>query len=620
MTSAPIAEELAKKQKEISVAEFFERNKQLLGFDTLTRSLLTVVKECVDNSLDACEEARIMPEILVEVKETEKGSYKILVEDNGPGIVKKQIPPIFGRLLYGSRFYAIRQSRGQQGIGISAAVLYSQLSTGKPTKIISKIGAEEPAYIVELMIDTKKNMPCVLREDVKLWDKEHGTSVELEVKGRYVRGKGSIYDYIRSVAIVNPHANIKLVEPDGTTTFFERSTTTLPPDAMEIKPHPAGIEIGTLIKMAREAEEYKLSSFLSNEFSRVSYEKAKEICEKACLPAEMKPRELSLENANALIEAFKKVKFMAPPTDCLSPIGEYLIKKGIKKDLGDFEFITTVSRPPSVYSGNPFIVETGIAYGSGQQSDQPINILRFANRVPLLFQQGACCITHSIENIDWKRYGLEQRGSTGIPTGPATILVHVASTKIPFTSESKEAIADFEEIRNEIELALKECARKMQIYIRKKAKLVKTKEKEDIIKKILPLIAEKSASILKKPIPEITQVVAKIMNSILINDTVKYESGKHKINIEVVNYTLRGKNFELIVSIPKKAIIKDMRPKAKFDGDNVIWSVKIPTLAKMEYGIELSGLEEEEYESEIYVKDIDMELISGAELWGVKDE
>jgi len=144
----PIAHRLAQDLKEISVAEFFERNKQILGFDSLHRALLTAVKEAVDNALDACEESEILPDIDVIIQKVDKNEYSVTVEDNGPGVVKKQIENILGRLLYGSRFHAIRQSRGQQGIGISAVVMYGQLTTGRPTRILSKIGPDMPAYEV----------------------------------------------------------------------------------------------------------------------------------------------------------------------------------------------------------------------------------------------------------------------------------------------------------------------------------------------------------------------------------------------------------------------------------------------------------------------------------------
>jgi len=467
-----IAEGLAKKQRKISVAEFFERNKQILGFDTSTRALITSVKEAVDNALDACEEAGILPDILVEIKSTDDDEYLIIVEDNGPGIVRKQIPHVFARLLYGSRFHSLKQSRGQQGIGISAAVLYSQLTTGKPTVVTSKIGEGFPAHKCTLVIDTKKNRPEILHDEMTHWEKASGTRIELPMGGTYVRNrKQSVYGYLRSTAIVNPHAHITFVEPNGDVTIFERVTDKLPPQPREIKPHPYGMELGTFIKMAKETNARKLTSFLSAEFSSVSIQKARSIVETAGLDPSSNPNKLSLEDAKKIINAFKKVKLMAPPTDCLSPIGEILIKRGLRKEMDALspEFISTDKRNPSVHSGIPFLVETGIVYGGNLPSEERVEILRFANRVPLLYQEGDCVITKGIKNMDWRRYGLQQRGGKGIPFGPAIILVHVSSVNIPFTSESKEAIANVEEIEKEIKLSLQQCARKMKSHLSKKA-------------------------------------------------------------------------------------------------------------------------------------------------------
>lgn len=618
---AILAEELAKKQKEISVAEFFERNKQIMGFDTLTRSLLTSVKEAVDNSLDACEEANILPEIRVEIKKLEKArdAYVIVVEDNGPGIVKEQIPPIFGKMLYGSRFHAIRQSRGQQGIGISAVVMYAQLTTGRPARITSKIAKDRPAIQVDLIIDTKRNVPEVLREELTHWDKASGTKVEVTVNGRYVKEKKqSVYEYLKSTAVINPHARIVLLEPDGSITTFERATDKLPTPTTEIKPHPEGIELGTLLKMGRATESYKLSSFLVNEFSRLSLERVREICDRASIDEELRPQDLSRGQAERLIDTFKIVKIIAPPTDCLSPIGEILVKKGLKKEL-KADFIVTSTRPPAVFSGNPFEVEAGIVYGGELPKENSVQILRFANRVPLLYQQGGCVITQAIESIDWRRYGLEQRGGAGIPVGPATVLVHVASTKIPFTSESKEAIANIPEIQAEIELAIRECARKMLSHVRRKQKLAKLKEKEEIIKKILPLLAEKSAKILHKPILPIDRVVAKIMNSVIITDKIEYDEKNkvHKILLELTNYTPHSKAFKLKAVVPSDVKIQAINPKPESTDHVITWNLKrIPTIGTRELKFELVGLDKEDYEeSELYVEGIDPELVSGAEAW-----
>src|SRR5438132_1546579 len=215
MPAISIAEELAKKQREISVSEFFERNKQILGYDSATKALLTAVKEGVDNSLDAAADADILPEIFVEVRKVDKDEFLIVVEDNGPGIVKKEVANVFGRLLYGSRFFSRAQRRGQQGLGISGAVMYGQITTGKPTKIRSKVAEQDVAYEIELILDTKKNRPNVVEEDFVVWERAHGTRVEIPLKGRYIAGKQSVPEYLKATAIVNPHARITYRPPEA---------------------------------------------------------------------------------------------------------------------------------------------------------------------------------------------------------------------------------------------------------------------------------------------------------------------------------------------------------------------------------------------------------------------
>jgi len=371
-----IAHEMAKKQREISVAEFFEKNRHILGFDSLTKSLVVSVKEAVDNSLDACEEARILPDILVEIDSVGKDEYRIIVEDNGPGIVRRNVPYVFGKLLYGSRFHSLRQSRGQQGIGISAVVLYGQLSTGKPARIITKIEEEEVAYEFLLTINTKKNEPRVIKQEPIIWDREHGTRVEITVRGRYTRGKQSVYEYLQQTAIVNPHAQITFIEPDGRKTIFKRVTDELPPPTREIKPHPHGIELGELVNMARNTKAYRLTSFLTGEFSRVSQKIAEKICKLAYLPEDMRPQDMTLSEAKRILHAFKEVKLMAPPTDCLSPIGETLIKKGLKNVLGSLRpgfYAQPITREAKVYAGNPFFMRVS-PMGERQSVGGAINL------------------------------------------------------------------------------------------------------------------------------------------------------------------------------------------------------------------------------------------------------
>jgi DNA topoisomerase-6 subunit B len=614
----PIAEELAKKQREISVSEFFERNKHILGYDSSVRSLITVVKEAVDNALDACEEAGQLPDLRVEVAKVGEEEFRIGVEDNGPGIVKAQIPNIFGRLLYGSRFHAIRQSRGQQGIGISAAVMYGNLTTGKPAHIVTKIAPDHPAYDCELIIDTKKNRAEMIRQTPVHIDKPTGTRVTIHLEGKYQRGAQSIFEYVRNTAIVNPHARISLKEPDGTTTTFERATDTMPPKTVEIKPHPEGIELGTLLKMAKGTEAMKMTSFLTTDFSRVGYTTARSILEKAGVEEKQDPRELTLEQAKELMKAFKTARIMAPPTDCLSPIGETLIKKGLRKEMPDAEFIVTATRPPSVYSGHPFQVEAGIVYGGKQfNPDEPVRILRFSNRVPLLYQKGDCATTAAVESIDWRRYGLEQRGGKGIPYGPCAILVHVCSTSVPYTSEAKEAIAHIDAVEGEVQLALRDCARRMNAHIHKQRKYEKMREKMEIIRRILPKIAEKSAGIVGKPVPDIEPIVARIMNSVLIDSEIQYVQAdrKHRVTLTVKNYTATGKGFELLSELPAGCKPGPAEPKAKHEGNTLVWDLKrIPPGEARKLTYELAGLEQEAYdETDLYVKGIDEELVIGAE-------
>jgi len=640
----PIALKLAQKQKEISVAEFFERNKHILGFGNPTRAIITSVKEGVDNSLDACEEAGILPDILVEIKDEdggEKNEYKIIVEDNGPGIIKKQIPNVFGRLLYGSRFHAIKQSRGQQGIGISAVVLYGQLTTGKPTRVISKIDEKMPAYVYEIGINTHNNTPEIISQDITHWEKPCGTRIEINIIGDYVRGKRFVYEYLQSTSIVNPHAQITFIAPDGEKHVFERTADILPRSSTEIKPHPYGIELGTLMKMAKSTKCRKLSAFLKTEFSSMGERTTNAVCKEAGLDKNINPKTLTRDQLLALLKAFKKVKIMAPPTNCLSPIGETLIRRSLKHETQEIspEFIVTTSRPPSVFSGNPFQVEVGIVYGGNLPKDSPVKILRFANRVPLLYQQGDCVSTAAISSIDWRRYGLEQKGGKGIPVGPAIFLVHVASTHVPFTSESKEAIADIPEIENEIKLAFRECARKMQRHLTKKAKRAKTREKFDLITKILPELAKKTSLILNKPVPPLDEVITKIMDVVWIEDSVEYtknplsqvvksdgqttlyeESEEYvtRSKITIVNYKRKPLKFNLYALKPKEGKIINADPKPIEIKDYYLkWEIEnIKPTEKIELLFEMTNLAKEDFEeNDLYVDEINPEYVIGAEKW-----
>ncbi len=527
------AEQMAQKQREISISEFFTKNRHLLGFDNPSKALLTTIKEAVDNSLDACEEAGILPEITIEVRDLAweagkadgdltkgEGRFVVAIEDNGPGIVKAQAPKIFGKLLYGSKFHRLKQSRGQQGIGISAAAMYAQLTTGSPIRVTTRTGKGKPAHFFEIQIDTRKNNP-VVTEDRELaeWTQEHGTRVELEIVANWQQGQRFVNRYVEHTALANPHGTFHYLRPKQARLSFPRATEELPKEALEIKPHPHGVELGALMLMAAESKSHDVKGFLQTSFSRMSPTVAGEVLKKAAFKGKVRPRHLAEDRtlAEKLHRALAETRIMAPPTNCLSPIGDELMKRGlisflnvietegpedetqldldqagkkkaskkekaakaeapvvpdappeegVEKIKGHNYFISTVTRPPKVYRGNPFQVEVGLAYGGSWPADKSIELFRFANRVPLLFQRGACGVTEAIVKTDWRNYLLSHpKGS--LPVGPMALLVHIASVWVPFTSESKEAVAHYPEIIREIQLAAQECGRKLASHIRK---------------------------------------------------------------------------------------------------------------------------------------------------------
>src|SRR5262245_4932853 len=520
------AEEMGARQREISVSEFFTKNRHLLGFDSPRKALLTCVKEAVDNALDACEEGGILPDVEVKLEiVSENGTppaasqasrFRITVTDNGPGIVRQQIPRVFAKLLYGSKFHRLRQSRGQQGIGISAAGMYGQLTTGKPVQIISRTGPRSAAHYFEVQIDTKKNEPLV-HENKKIdWDRPRGTQVTLEVEGKYQKGRTSVDEYLDQIAIANPHVSLTYHTVEGESRGFQRTVEELPESPREIKPHPCDVAVGMLLKMLHDPARHSLASFLAADFSRVSPQLAKQICKSAGVSASSRPRDVTGEAAEAVYRTLQATKIMAPPTNCLSPIGEKAILSGLYHQIKG-EFYTAVSRPPAVYRGNPFVIEAGLAFGNrpveneklerksrakAKEETQPLaegegdegetelaRVIRYANRVPLLYQQSGCATYKAALDTKWKNYGVGQsRGA--LPQGPMVIFVHMASVWVPFTSESKEAIADYDEIRKEITLALRECGRRLGVFLRRRGRAQSEFRRRNIFELYIEEVAE----------------------------------------------------------------------------------------------------------------------------------
>ena len=504
-----IAIELAKKQQAISVSQFFERNRHLLGFDNPRRALLTTIKEAVDNSLDACEEARILPSIKVIIKQLQEERFSVIVEDNGPGIVRKQIPHIFARLLYGSKFFSMKQSRGQQGIGISAAVLYAQLTTGKPAKIITKISKNKPAHYYELKIDTKNNEPVIVDKKQVPFDNDNGIRVELEMEAIYQKGVRGVDEYLKQTIIANPHTELVYINPEGKKVTYPRATEDLPVEPKEIKPHPHGIELGIFISMLNVTKAKTLSAFLTKEFIRLSGANVKKILSGIDVATTTKPKDIDRDLAEKIYKAIQGTKLIAPPTNCLSPIGEEALQKSFEKEV-PAEFFASTIRPAAVYRGNPFQIEACVAYGGQLPQEDSLKLLRFANRVPLQYQQSACAITKSLIETSWRNYGLSQsKGS--FPNGPIVLAVHMASVWVPFTSESKEAVAHYPEIIKQIKLAMQEVGRKLASYIRRTVRVKEQKEKLDLFEKYIPEISTSVSKLTKEKRDIITSKLTKTL-------------------------------------------------------------------------------------------------------------
>jgi DNA topoisomerase-6 subunit B len=629
------------RQREIAVSEFFSKNRHLLGFDSPQKALLTAIREAVDNALDACEEARILPDVVVELEELEAPApgqsstrYRVRIEDNGPGIPKPELGKIFAKLLYGSKFHRLKQSRGQQGIGISAAVMYGQMTTGEPATVVSKLKGGR-AHKVRLFIDTAKNAPRIDAESIDDSDawrhKTSGTSIEILLVGQYKGGRHGVEAYLKQTGLANPHARVQFhfrkaatkTQPAASETLdMARVVKELPREPVEIKPHPHGVELGTLQRMLEAAGKQSIATFLASSFSRVPTALAHDVVTHAGLDPARASNSLSRPEAEQVYKALQAQKLMAPPTSCLSPIGEAALIKGlyalfgdasalqddddlehltpekpqgpkallsaealeqaaagalsaaadaaaqaerepsksqgkrsgkttqtraqahhtkeqgdrfapstppaeappstlpsaasplpmaatsaekvkIEKDetgadvlvLGENVFVTAVTRPPAIYRGNPFQVECGILYSKDLRSDELAKVFRFANRVPLLYQASACAMTKAVISAPWRSYEVQQ-SKGALPTGPLVILVHIASAWVPYTSESKEAIAHYPEVLKEMRLAIMEAGRRLQRFLRRRRREVDEQKKRDYITKYLDTIGEALQEIL----------------------------------------------------------------------------------------------------------------------------
>lgn len=506
-----LAKDIFKEFREHSVSEFFRKNAAMLGYTGKIRSLTTVVHEGVTNAIDAAEEAGHLPAVFVAIRSVgdDPNHYKVMVEDNASGIPDEYIPRVFGRMLAGTKLHRNVQNRGQQGIGISGGVMFSQATSGQPTKVTTSTDDDDGVSYNEVMIDVNENRGKVM-DHMRLEGDWRGTKIEFDVKDvLYQRSRYGPYNYLRMTAIANPHVQIMFEEPDGALTVFERATDEIPEEPKPIPPHPEGLRADGLLDLSRDTRSTSVGTFLVNELSRFSRNKLEELEEIVDLDFDKSPDKLTWNEAEALISAFKKMKFMAPPTKGLAPIGADKIESGLKQIL-DPDFACAVTRSPEVYRGGiPFIVETGIAYGgnagdSSGSGDKGLEIIRFANRAPLIFNQGGCALTSAAGDIDWRRYEVDPEKT------PVTLFINIVSSHVPYTSAGKQSVAEEPEVYEEVRQAIMAAARKLRRYLREKIKKRERRERANLFEKYLPIISQKAADLIGEDPPAVDSLIKEI--------------------------------------------------------------------------------------------------------------
>ncbi len=468
---------------------------------------------CLHNSLDACEEAQILPEILVELRQLDGEKLKVVVEDNGTGIPKAKIGQALGKLLAGTKFHQRRQKRGQQGIGATFATLFAQMTTGKPIHVKSGIG-DYKVFECDLEMDVQKNEP-IFSNEREYSGKFRGLRIEADFgEVTYNRSEHSVYEYLRRTALANPHVQLTLVEPNNEIVVFPRASTEIPKKPPKALPHPLGISASELLEMSKASQNRKIASFLTNEFSRVSGQKVDEL--QGLVPGidfNKAPSSLNWQEAEAIVQAIQKVKWIAPESAQLQPIGEDQIEKALKNLLQP-EHMKVVQRKPKVFRGGiAFLVESAIAYGgkagaggatlkSGEKASG--EVLRFANRTPLLFDAGTCATTQAVKEMDWNRYGLKN-----VEEQPVSIFINFVSVHVPYTGAGKLAISPEEEIIAEIKMALMECAREVSVYLSGLRKAEEQEKRKQIffmyigeVSEALEDVTKKDRAILEKKLRE----------------------------------------------------------------------------------------------------------------------
>jgi DNA topoisomerase-6 subunit B len=476
---------------ELSVSAWFYRNKAIAGFDNPARSLYVAVRELVENSLDACEEACILPEITVLLRNEEENSgadlmsqgpenFELIVKDNGMGMKRESISLLLGKMLTGTKF-THRQSRGTFGLGGSLALLYGQVTTQKPIEIVTGQKGNSFGFQVKMRLDIENNQPIILEEnEIPKASDERGTMVSFSLQGDWLRSKRRIIDYFNQTSIIVPYASLFFESPDSEVIRYDRIIPAVPKPSSTAKPHPRGVDVEMLKSMISATHARSLKSFLMSSFQRVGDKKASEFLLFAGLDPERTPDSLSVEELVIMMNSMESFEgFLPPSSKSLSPVGIEVLMAGIRRLTP--ELVAFRQRPPNVYEGHPFIVETGVAYGGDLNAG--INVIRFANRIPLLYDERSDVSHRVVRELNLKNYGFRQED-------PLIFIMHICSTKIPYKTVGKEYIADIDAVRREIELGFKDCLRDLSERVRKRTRAQKYNKRESRLASYYRFIAE----------------------------------------------------------------------------------------------------------------------------------
>ncbi|MGQ4912161.1 MAG: DNA topoisomerase VI subunit B [Candidatus Thorarchaeota archaeon] len=460
---------------ELSVSAWFYRNRTIAGFDNPARSLYVSIREIVENSLDACEDSGILPEVtvLLRQQDDEIDAYDLLsagpqvfeltVKDNGKGMRREAIPVLIGKMLTGTKF-SYRQSRGTFGLGGSLALLYGQVTTQQPIEVITGERGASHGHRVLMRLNIENNTPEVLEEEkIPKSPQESGTMVSFHLQGDWLRSKRRIIDYFSQTAMVVPYASLLFETPDGDVLRFDRLIDTMPEPPREMKPHPRGIDVEMLKSMIAVTKRRTLGAFMKGSFQRVGSATASDFLQGLGLSDGLDPKRLSQDQMVRLMNAMAAYpKFLPPSAKSLSPAGVDVLEAGIRR-LSP-EHVVFRQRSPSVHEGHPFVVETVVAYGG--DITPGIKIFRFANRIPLLYDERSDVTYSVVRTLNLRNYGLRQED-------PLAFVMHICSTKIPYKTVGKEYIGDVDVVRREIDLGFKDCLRELGKHVkrRERAKL-----------------------------------------------------------------------------------------------------------------------------------------------------